>query len=1286
MFDRAITRAALLVAASTVALPSGVSASDEPRPTVAKPTLTHRDDELAGRQDASRQAVVWLGGVGADGQAQVGGIWDFEDGTLQGWQSVDLSAEAAYFRRITPADAIAHGDPTDPTMAGAGSMWVGAHQDEAEMMCWPRGMGYGDSWAMWMTKTFTYGGTGTITLSFDYFTDSETQFDYTYVYTEVAGIRSLPLNTSVWSSPQGWGYSGAIDDGTAIGSPSAPATDTIVIDASHLPANPGDPFTIAFKFDSDYVYSDELNRYSAFLNSRFGAFGVDDIGVVGVGLSDVSTFEMDVDGWSTFSEPPIGTYLDVDMLGSLPPIGGTCLDPPTNHVMVAIDGSGTYAHPQRQHEELLSPPAYVGSGSGFESFESIVARFTTWEELPLPEGVGYQVGARYHPWTCPETGVVSWSIVARGPLGYFFTFPGLCQTWDVDLGPYVPAGVDSIRLVFELLSDTEDFFSGSGPAVTDPSPLWDDIQLGVDFGSATFFARGSYYAGTTGIWGFDSGNQLHDDGLHGDDAAGDGIFGAFVVTDQPPGQHEFKIATGDWSQAYPTNPSYPTANAILYTEASDDLVHFRLDTNVLSDWQPAANAVSCDRFAPTGSVFEVIGSAPELGSWVTGVPATLDGDTWYADIVVASPGPVEYKFRVAGTWDVCNVGIHYNMFIGDNFSATIPSASALMRFEFNTIDGRSRARELNASSLVLEPDLLYQDIYPSENSLVPSATAEMHSYLDLTAGDGDDLNAQLGDSVTVAGTDDVGVEVYLNFRVYPGPAMDLNGNGDYSDDTGWWTDPRFEPGSDALAPSWAAARLDTAMTGEVVTPGMFATYFWPDGSNGYGSGNPDKVLPDDFFTPGTTVEYFFSTNYASSPADQKISPDTTAGEPLELEVLPGYVRVGSDILTSCVLYVDAAEEGAEELIEDYGLRPWCGSGFDYTGLEHDRWDRYDYQEAASTIVAPMARQVLGNNGMTPYQSMAYRYIFYSTGARRERALRNGDADLLASFLTNGSLGRDSFVKGLWLSGDGAGDILVSQGDSHAQALLEHFFQAQLIGHLIDVPPCCIRLDPTPTRHFPPSLSPYSAADHGTPPDERIFDVVGAVGDGVGDITYVDQTSGEIQTNFASVSNEQTSYHTVIDGFSLTQLREVPGGWTGCTCPPIGNAITIRVADVFDWFGAPAGSAVMKDVDPLLIDVDETASSESPRRTRLLRGAPNPFNPTTSVRYEIHERTEVTIQVLDVRGRYVSTLTSTAYDPGRYELSWDGRNAIGDALASGVYWVRMTTSSGYRGATRVILLK
>lgn len=225
-------------------------------------------------------------------------------------------------------------------------------------------------------------------------------------------------------------------------------------------------------------------------------------------------------------------------------------------------------------------------------------------------------------------------------------------------------------------------------------PVFVSLAASAALATGPYYARGSYYAGGGATWGFDAGNQLFDDGLHGDGAAGDGVYGAYVVSDQPAGLHGFKIANADWSELWPHNPNAVLENAQLLTTAGGETIHFRLDLNTAAGWQPATGAVVCDHGLPAGLVLELIGSAPETGSWTTPVAAVDDNGVWTTVVHIATPGNYEFKFRGAGAW-TWPLGVHYNMGAGHNFtySTTVPGTA--VRFMWNSADGRGYAGEFD---------------------------------------------------------------------------------------------------------------------------------------------------------------------------------------------------------------------------------------------------------------------------------------------------------------------------------------------------------------------------------------------------------------------------------------------------------------------------------------------------------------------------------------------------------------------------------------------------------------
>jgi hypothetical protein len=89
--------------------------------------------------------------------------------------------------------------------------------------------------------------------------------------------------------------------------------------------------------------------------------------------------------------------------------------------------------------------------------------------------------------------------------------------------------------------------------------------------------------------------------------------------------------------------------------------------------------------------------------------------------------------------------------------------------------------------------------------------------------------------------------------------------------------------------------------------------------------------------------------------------------------------------------------------------------------------------------------------------------------------------------------------------------------------------------------------------------------------------------------------------------------------------------------------------------------------------------------RLQQNFPNPFNPTATIRFEIARPAHVRLNVYDIRGRLVKTLVDELRQANSYQVVWDGTNNSGGAVASGVYFYRMTAGS-FVQTHKMMLLK
>ena len=100
-------------------------------------------------------------------------------------------------------------------------------------------------------------------------------------------------------------------------------------------------------------------------------------------------------------------------------------------------------------------------------------------------------------------------------------------------------------------------------------------------------------------------------------------------------------------------------------------------------------------------------------------------------------------------------------------------------------------------------------------------------------------------------------------------------------------------------------------------------------------------------------------------------------------------------------------------------------------------------------------------------------------------------------------------------------------------------------------------------------------------------------------------------------------------------------------------------------------------------VDE---SEVPLRSGLGQNVPNPFNPKTSIAYDVPASgCHVAIDILDVSGRVVRHLVNEFQEEGRREIVWDGRDSDGHELPSGVYFYKLVTPET-ESTRKMLLLK
>jgi hypothetical protein len=155
-------------------------------------------------------------------------------------------------------------------------------------------------------------------------------------------------------------------------------------------------------------------------------------------------------------------------------------------------------------------------------------------------------------------------------------------------------------------------------------------------------------------------------------------------------------------------------------------------------------------------------------------------------------------------------------------------------------------------------------------------------------------------------------------------------------------------------------------------------------------------------------------------------------------------------------------------------------------------------------------------------------------------------------------------------------------------------------------------------------------------------------------------------------------------------------------PHIGRSVYLEIADLST---APFGHICVDDIiesgDVILsgeggtgrsksipeVGAQTTETWEAERlATRLLPNTPNPFNPTTTIRYEIASDASVRVDVFDARGAHIRTLVEGRDRAGQHDVVWDGTDVRGAPVASGVYFCRLVVDGRAVETRKMALLK
>jgi hypothetical protein len=445
-----------------------------------------------------------------------------------------------------------------------------------------------------------------------------------------------------------------------------------------------------------------------------------------------------------------------------------------------------------------------------------------------------------------------------------------------------------------------------------------------------------------------------------------------------------------------------------------------------------------------------------------------------------------------------------------------------------------------------------------------------------------------------------------------------------------------------------------------------------------GGWSPDRYcvdLNDDLFVPGDTIWYFFGAdvdgasgngneNYWHRTLDGQGESNVTsdveeaAASPCEFMILPagGYNRGGN------ILYVDDTDDrgGPAQLFFD--------SAFDVLGLG-ELIDRYDVMGPGSSVGNSLASRVKSNINQI---IDVYKVILWNSGNLSSATIGDGtgepeksdDFGLLEQFVRTSDKGPL-----LYISGDDVAEEWVYLSGTGAGLLRWDWIPFNLLdGDHVDFGETISPTFTATSVNFSPAGVPDQLIAQGGCPLINDFDVLQPTGISHEEFPYPSAGTGN---GSAIISSQQTNAAAqtatiVLSGFSYHHIRDAVVAF-----PPARVRHLQHILMMQGLVPLPTG------VDP--DDGVQYANALEPNY-------PNPFNPATTIKYSIKERTHVSLKIYNAAGQLVATLVDEMQSPERVKpITWHGTNNAGQSVSSGVYFYKLTTQD-FSKTRKMVLLK
>jgi len=134
---------------------------------------------------------------------------------------------------------------------------------------------------------------------------------------------------------------------------------------------------------------------------------------------------------------------------------------------------------------------------------------------------------------------------------------------------------------------------------------------------------------------------------------------------------------------------------------------------------------------------------------------------------------------------------------------------------------------------------------------------------------------------------------------------------------------------------------------------------------------------------------------------------------------------------------------------------------------------------------------------------------------------------------------------------------------------------------------------------------------------------------------------------------------------------------------------LRDHQYYYWLESVSLNGETENFGPISVFVtaeeDEQEIPSIPMKIKLISAFPNPFNPYTNIRYSLPEAGDIRIDIFNLKGQLLKSFSRNHSEAGYYQLQWDGKDAMGQSMSSGVYLYRMS-SGKYTETKKMVISK